>query len=208
MAMKHSLTERELQALKHIRNFLMRKARTPSIRELRDSLGYKSPRSAAVIVDSLVSKGFLSKKTDGSLRLVRLPQEEDHHTQTVDIPLVGRVAAGLPILAQENIESYIPVSVRWARPPHRYYLLHVSGDSMNNAGINNQDLALVRIQDTADNGDKVVALINEEATIKEFHRTKNAIILKPKSKNPKHKPIILTEDFRIQGVVLMAIPKP
>lgn len=77
---------------------------------------------------------------------------------------------------------------------------------MDEGGINNGDFVLVRQQSSAENGDTVVAIINDEATIKEFHSTKNAVILKPKSSNPQHVPIILTSDFQIQGVVVKTIP--
>ena len=80
-------------------------------------------------------------------------------------------------------------------------MLRAFGDSMNKAGINDGDLVLVRQQQTAENGDKVVALIDDEATIKEFHHEGDMIILKPQSTNSKHRPIILTWDFKIQGVV-------
>jgi len=110
-------------------------------------------------------------------------------------------------LAEENIEAYLPTSVRLARPPHRYFFLRVVGDSMNKAGIKNGDLALVRQQAVAQDGDRVVALIDDSATIKEFHRVPGAVLLKPRSTNEKHKPIILTEDFQIQGIVTASIPK-
>ena len=80
------------------------------------------------------------------------------------------------------------------------------GDSMNKKGIQNGNLVLVRQQPDADNGQAVVALINDKATVKELHKAKNAIILKPRSTNPENKPIILTDDFQIQGVVVASLP--
>jgi repressor LexA len=110
------------------------------------------------------------------------------------------------MLAEENIEAWIPVSVNLARPGGKYYLLRAHGDSMDKAGIRDGDLLLVRQQPQADNGNKIVALINDEATVKEFHREKNVVVLKPRSKNRRHKPIVLTEDFLIQGVVVSTLP--
>jgi repressor LexA len=126
--------------------------------------------------------------------------------KTTKVPLIGTIACGTPIFAEENIEAYIPVSVRFIKPSYKYFILRASGDSMNEAGINNGDLVLIRQQKTAQNGELVVALIDDEATIKEFRQKENMILLKPKSKSDRYQPIILTSDFRIQGVVETVIP--
>lgn len=204
---KANLSPKQLDAIRQIRNCMMHKGRLPSVRELMTALGYKSPRSAALIIEELVQKGILKKRSDGDLQLVKDPEPNSAHAQTIDIPLVGLVTCGMPILARENIEGYIPVSITLARPGSKYFLLRASGDSMNKAGINDGDLLLVRQQSTADNGDRVVALIDDEATVKEFHRSKDTIVLMPRSSNKKYKQIILTEDFQIQGIVMAVIPK-
>ncbi len=171
------------------------------------ALGYKSPRSAALIIDELVQKKILAKRSDGTLQLIVKQFENNRtHARTVNIPLVGTVACGAPILANENIEGLISVSIDLARPSFRYFLLRAQGDSMNNAGINDGDILLVRQQNYAENGDRVVALIDDEATVKIFEKTDSAIILRPKSTNTKHKPIILTRDFRVQGIVKAVLP--
>lgn len=205
--MKRNFTDKEMEAIRHIRNWLMHKGRTPSIRELMAALSYKSPRSAALIVENLLSKKVLKKRRDGSLQLLEDPSPDSINTRTVDVPLVGTVACGLPILAEENIEGRIPVSVNLAKQGLKYFLLRASGDSMDESGINNGDLLLVRQQPTANNGDIVVALIDDEATVKEFHLAKGAVVLQPRSRNTQHRPIILTDEFRVQGVVVATIPK-
>ncbi|HRY32273.1 MAG TPA: transcriptional repressor LexA [Bacteroidales bacterium] len=134
-------------------------------------------------------------------------EPEASYTKTVKIPVVGNVSCGLPILAEENIETYITVSERIIRSSYSYFILRASGDSMDDAGIKDGDLVLIRQQLTANNGDRVVALIDDEATIKEFHHKGSMIVLKPQSKNSQHQPIILSEDFRIQGVVESVIPR-
>ena len=201
------LSNKELEAIRHIRNSLMHRGRTPSVRELMVSLGYRSPRSASVLIDRLVKKGILQRKSDGYLKFIKTLEDDTTRAQTVDVPLVGRVACGMPILAEENIEAMIPVSVKIARPPNRYFLLRASGDSMNKRGISDGDLVLVRQQMAAENGEVVVALIDDEATIKELHMSDRMIVLRPKSTNKQHKPIILTEDFQIQGAVVTSIPE-
>lgn len=201
------LTNKEFAAIREIRNSLIHRGRNPSVRELMEALKYRSPRSAAVLIEQLTTKKFLRKKEDGSFQLIRHTEDDAAHAHTVDVPLVGAAACGMPILAEENIEATIPVSTKLARPNHRYFLLKAKGDSMNAQGINDGDLVLVRQQTTAENGDIVVALIDDKATIKEFCRTGETIILKPKSKSKEYKPIVLTKDFQIQGVVVTSIPK-
>ena len=202
---EYELSNIEAKALREIRNLLIHKGRTPSVRELMRALRYRSPRSAALIIDKLIDKGILRRKPDDSFQIIKNLKDDNMRAQTIDVPLVGTVACGTPVLAEENIEALIPVSIRMAKPPHKYFLLKTSGDSMNEAGINDGDLVLVRQQVTADNGDKVVALIDDESAIKELQISDDAIILKPKSTNKKHQPIILTRDFKIQGVVVAKI---
>lgn len=205
--MKIQLSQKQADALRYVRNWLMHKGKTPSVRELMTSLGYKSPRSAALIIEELIQKGILRKRSNGELQLIKDIDADSVHAHTVDIPLVGMVTCGVPILAQENIEGYIPVSVSLAKPGFKYFLLKAKGDSMKKAGINDGDLILVRQQSTAKNGDIVVALIDDEATVKEFQHHKNCVILMPRSNNKNHKPIILTENFQVQGVAVTTIPK-
>jgi repressor LexA len=205
--MQMQFSAKELETIRIIRNSLMTRGRVPSVREVMTELGYRSPRSAAVLMEQLEEKGVLKKRADGSIILVEQATGADDrsHAQTVDIPLVGSAACGMPIMATENVEALIPVSVKLAKPPHKYFLLRAKGDSMNEKGINDGDLVLVRQQQTADNGQDVVALIDDEATIKEFHKSGQAVVLRPRSKNRKHQPIVLTDDFRVQGVVVTAI---
>ncbi len=204
--MQTLVTNKELEAIREIRNSLMHVGRIPSMRELMSSLGYRSPRSASLIVDKLIKKGVLRRKHDGSLQFIKNLAEDTTRAQTVDVPLIGTVACGMPILAEENTQAMISVSTKLARPPHRYFLLKAKGDSMDQKGINNGDMVLVRQQTTAKNNDTVVAFIDDEATIKEFHSAGATVILKPRSTNKKHQPIVLTGDFQVQGIVVAVIP--
>jgi len=205
--MKAQLDKKQSNALRYIRNQLMYKGKTPSVRELMTALGYKSPRSAALIIGELIQKGILGKRANGELQLIKDIVADSVHARTVAIPLVGMVTCGAPILAQENIEGFIPVSVSLAKPGFKYFLLRAKGDSMNKAKINDGDLILVRQQSVAKNGDIVVALIDDEATVKEFQHNKNCVVLMPRSSNKNHKPIILAENFQVQGVAVTTIPK-
>lgn len=199
--------QKELEAIRYIRNFLMHRGHMPSIRKIGRELGYRSPRSASMIVEKLLEKGALQKKNDGSLRFIDAVLNNEFRAQTVTVPLVGTIACGIPTLAEENIEAMIPVSVKLAKPWYKHFLLRAEGDSMNDKGINDGNLLLIRQQETANDGDVVVALIDDFATVKEFHRSGNAIVLRPRSTNKSHQPILLDRDFKIQGIVVAVIPE-
>ena len=205
--MSSELNQKEREALKFVRNSLFHGNKSPSIRDVMKVLNYQSPHSAMIIVNSLIYKKILKRGNDGSLKIAKDPEESRANARTVNVPLVGCVSCGNPLLAKENIDMTVPVSIGLAKPPMAYFLLKAIGDSMNKAGINNDDLVLVRQQQTAENGDLIVALIDDEATIKEFHKANDVVILKPRSTNKKHKPIILTKDFIIQGVVVKTLSK-
>jgi repressor LexA len=202
---RKNLTRKDREAIRHIRNCLVHHGRSPSVRELMRALDYNSPRSAALVLDRLMAAGTLMRRPDGTLRILKDPTDAVTNPQTVEVPLVGSVACGTPIFAQENIEAMIPISNRFVRSGSRYFLLKTLGDSMDEAGIDDGDLVLVRQQSTARNGDLVVALIDDNATVKEFHHSGTTIILKPKSRNKKHQAIILTQDFLVQGIVTRII---
>jgi len=201
----HQLSSKEKDALRFIRNCLLTRGKSPSVRELQTELGYNSPRSAALIIEKLISTKFIRRRSDSQLQLLRSLAEERSHARTVLVPLVGAAPCGEPFLAESNMEAMVPISVSLAKPSHRYFLLRAKGDSMDKASIYDGDLVLVRQQPMADNGTIVVALIDDEATIKEFHKTSTAILLKPRSHSSKHKTIIVTKNFRIQGIVLTSI---
>jgi len=199
-------SSKELAALRHIRNWLVHEGRSPSVRELMGVLKYKSPRSAALVINRLIAGGALRRRSGGELQLLRTKMGGLEGAQTVDVPLVGSVSCGSPVLAEENIEAFFKISTNLVRPPHRYFLLRAKGDSMNKKGIREGDLILARQQTTARNGEIVVALVDGEATIKEFRRLSNVIILQPRSTNSAHKPVVLTDNVAIQGVVVTTIP--
>jgi repressor LexA len=195
-------TNKEIRAIKVMRDYLMKDGRMPSVRELMTEMEYKSPRSASIIIDNLLGHGVLKKKLDGTLQMVQyeISSDTENRAQTVQVPLLGTVACGTPIFAEENVEAMFSVSTRLAKGPSKYFLLKAEGDSMDEKGINSGDMILVRQQDTATHGDIVVALIDDEATVKELR------VLMPRSSNKSHSPIILAKDFMIQGIVISTIP--
>lgn len=202
--MINQLTTKDKKAFALIRNKIINYGKSPSLREINEVTGGKSPRSASLIIDRLIKAGLIIKR--GKEIILANTIRSTNSINTVDIPLVGSISCGTPILAEENIETYIPVSTSLTKKGSIYFLLRATGDSMNLAGINSGDLLLVKQQQTAENNNKVVALINDEATVKIFEKTNDAVILKPRSTNNAHKPIILTNDCMIQGVVIATIP--
>lgn len=197
----------EAKALKLIRNSVAHRGMPPSIRELSTQLNYQSSNSATRIIDRLVRTGYIKKRPSGRIQLVEMIESGNSAARTVDVPIVGVAPCGAPLLAEENIEGYISVSTNLAKPGHRYFILRTVGDSMDKV-IPEDSFVLVKQQPAADhNGQNVVALIDDEATIKSIHKKGGSIFLVPQSKNNAHQPILMENDFLIQGVVEKVLPK-
>jgi len=171
-------------------------------------MGLKSPRSVAQYLNVLEEGGYIQRgKGARNIKIIKSPYDNNISSKTVKIPIVGYISCGVPFLAEENIEKQVVISEKIAKPPYKYFILRAVGDSMNKVDINDGDLVLVRQQMMANNGDIVVALIDDEATIKQLRLYKNYITLEPKSTNTEHCPIVLERDFRIQGVVVSSMPE-
>jgi repressor LexA len=166
-----------------IRNFLAREGLSPSVHDLAGVLGISGASAHAQIV-SLESKGYI-KRTKGRSRSIEIIKGLRGVAQLVQVPIIGRVAAGVPILAVENIVGEISVSSADARG--HCFALEVVGDSMIDAGINEGDFLVVRQQPIAENGDIVVAMVGDEATVKRLFISEDQIELRPA--NEKYKPI-------------------
>jgi repressor LexA len=199
------ISEKEKELIRHIRNYITHQDKNPSFRYLMKIMNYKSPRSISLMIDNLLKNKILQKDINGLFKISKEFEQNNYSEKTVDIPLIGNVSCGLPIFAEENVESVIPVSTKLAKPQYKYFFLKAVGDSMNKKGINPGDFVLVRQQNSANSGDIIVALIDNEATIKEIQILNNVILLKPHSTNPEHKPIVLSSDFLIQGLVITSI---
>ncbi len=202
--MPKDTTNKDKKAFALIRNRIVHTGIGPTLAEINKVTGGKSPRSASLVLDRLERDGLIKRE---NRKIVSIDFGTSNSISTVDVPLVGSIPCGSPMLAEENIETFIPVSTSLAKKGSKYFLLRASGDSMNLAGIKDRDILLVRQQEVAENGDRVVALIDEEATVKLFEKKKDVVILRPKSKNPKHRPIVLTDNCKIQGVVVAVLPQ-
>lgn len=181
-------TPEQKRVLNLMRHYKALHGDLPSLTYIYRELGYNNKSSAQYQVNALREKGLLD--------LVDFP------TEMVRIPLVGNVSCGPAILAEENIEGYIPLEASSLRQrTAKYFFLRASGDSMNKAGINSGDFVLVRQQPTANNNDIVVALVGDDATLKKLGRTDDGVpVLVPCSTNPIHKPQYILEDLSILGI--------
>ncbi|MCG2712063.1 MAG: transcriptional repressor LexA [Candidatus Omnitrophica bacterium] len=202
------LTQKQEEFFNILTNYICREKIPPTNREILKMMELKSPRSVAQYLDVLEEGGYIQRgKGARNIRILKSPYDSNNSSKTVKVPILGCVPCGAPFLAEENIERSVAISDKIAKPPFKYFMLKAVGDSMNKAGINDGDLVLVRQQMTANNGNIVVALIDDEATIKKLRLRKDHITLEPNSTNPNHCPIVLERDFRIQGIVVSSMPE-
>lgn len=177
----------------------------PSIRQIGTALGISSTNGVRLHLQALQKKGYIrrSQRTSrGIVSLNRLPHAASaSHSATVDLPILGRVAAGTPVMAAENHEGSLTLDASLLKNQESF-ALRVNGDSMIDAGILDGDIVVVRVQQGADNGDIVVALLGEEVTVKRFYREKGKIRLQPE--NPAMAPIYGT-DVEICGKVIALV---
>ena len=197
------LTSRQAEVLQFIGKHSERHGFPPSVRDIGDRFGL-NPATVHDHIKALERKGRLLRQPNRSRSLVVIKPDgpTDEHLTPNEVPIVGRVAAGAPILAQENIEDVLRLPEGWA--PEGAFLLRVEGDSMQNAHILDGDYVLVRPDKTASNGEIVVAMIEDEATVKRFYRKKNSVELRPE--NPAYAPIEVrgseASGFSIVGKVI------
>lgn len=197
--MYSDLTNRQISILEFIKKEIRIKGYPPSVREIGEAVGLSSSSTVHGHLAQLEAKGYIRRDptkpraievTDGSENIIK--------KELINVPLIGKVTAGQPILAVENVEDTFPLPLDFVRNDN-VYMLSVSGSSMINAGILDGDFVLVRQQSTAKNGDIVVAMIEDEATVKTFYREKNYIRLQPE--NPDFEPII-SDNVSILGKVI------
>lgn len=177
-----SLSARQQDILSFIRDFIREKGYPPAVREIGKAVGLSSSASVHSHLQKLEDGGYLQRDPAKPRAMELVENAAWRQKSMIPVPLVGRVTAGTPILAQENIEDVFPLPQALIGNHEHVFLLTVQGDSMIKAGIFDGDYILVRKQDFADNGDIVVALIEgEEATVKRFFRERDIIRLQPEN---------------------------
>ncbi len=200
------LTEKQKKVLGWIEESLDKTGRAPTVRELQDKLGCAAPMGVVSHLRALENKGYI-RRIEGKARgiLVTAPSGKAPE-EMVSVPLVGNVACGMPIWAEEMIEEWIPLSTKLVGHTQDVFMLRAKGDSMNLAGIDDGDYIVFKKTSTALPGDKVVVLIGSEATVKRVKFERNKVIFEPVSTNKEHKPIVPNPGtFMIQGKVIGVI---
>jgi len=201
------LSDKQIKILKYIKNELTLRGYPPSIREICQAVGLSSTSSVHAHINTLEEKGYI-KKGSNKRRALELIDVDDicssmPKKEIVNVPIIGTVTAGEPILAVENVDDTLPISIDFVGNKESY-VLKVKGESMIEAGILDGDYVIVNSQNTAKNGDYVVALIDDEATVKTFYKEKDHIRLQPENKllDP-----ILVKNPYILGVVKAVVRK-
>jgi repressor LexA len=200
------------QVVDALSGWFVRSSIPPTVEELRRLLGVGSTRTVLRYLDALKEEGYIERWSGArGLRMRKGPAAKSVETRLV--PIVGEAPAGQLIPAEENMLGQVQMPKDFLKPPSaKFFLLRVRGDSMNRSKIQGQtiesgDLVLVRQQERADPGKIVVALVDGEATIKKLLKGPGYYVLQPESSNPKNRPIIVAQNFRIQGTVCRVFKK-
>ena len=195
---KGKISEKQSEILEFIKEKILEKGYPPTVREICETVHLKSTSSVHSHLETLEKNGYI-KRDPTKPRTIEICDDSFNmiRTEMVNIPVVGQVAAGTPILAEQNIDSYFPIPAEMC-PKGQMFILNVKGDSMINAGIFNGDRIFVEACDTARNGEQIVALIDDSATVKTFFKEKGHIRLQPE--NDDMDPIIV-DDCEILGRV-------
>jgi repressor LexA len=200
------ISDRQRQILDLIHETVQRRGYPPSVREIGEAVGLSSPSTVHSHLSALVEGGYLRRDATKPRAIEVIDSGsggELRRAPVRDVPLVGRIAAGSPILAEEDIEEIFPLPTELVGNDP-VIMLRVQGDSMINAGIFDGDLVVVRRQPEARNGELVAALINgEEATVKRFRREGDRVLLI--AENPAYEPIVLTAGVEIVGKVVAVL---
>jgi repressor LexA len=194
------LSVRQASILEFIQQKLDERGYPPSVREIGEAVGLKSSSTVHAHLKQLQKKGYIHRDPTKPRAIEMI----GNNTAIVRVPIVGRIAAGEPILAVENIEDTFPLPVSFLNTNKKVFMLAVRGNSMIKAGILDGDYIIVRQQNTADDGDIVVALLGEEATVKRFFKEKSGIRLQPE--NDEMKPI-KSKDVVVLGKVTGVLRK-
>ena len=192
------ISDKQKEILEYIKNEILNKGYPPTVRDIGEAVHLKSTSSVHSHLETLEKNGYI-RRDPTKPRAIEIIDENFNLTrrEVVNVPLVGQVAAGEPILAVQNIETYFPIPAEFM-PNEESFLLRVKGESMVNAGIFSGDNVLVKKQPVAENGDIVVALVDDSATVKTFYKENGHIRLQPE--NDTMDPIIV-DDCEIVGKV-------
>lgn len=207
MANLENLSQRQRDIYTYIVKEIKKKGYPPSVREIGRAVGLKSPASVHNHLKTLEELEYIRRDPSKprAIEILDKEKKEDEMRDVFDkemihIPIVGKVTAGIPILAEENIEDYFPVPTSFIKVKgKKLFMLEIDGESMINAGINDGDYVIAQQQNTANNGEIVIALIDNRATVKRFYKRSDYVELKPE--NPNYDPI-LVKNVKLMGKVV------
>ena len=193
------ITDKQREILEYIKEMILKKGYPPAVREICEAVHLKSTSSVHSHLESLEKNGYI-RRDPTKPRTIEILDDDFALTrrELVNVPVIGTVAAGVPILAEQNIEDYLPIPAE-ILPNKEVFMLKVKGNSMIEAGIYNGDKVIVAKQPNAENGDKVVALLDDSATVKTFYKENGHFRLQPE--NSSMDPIIL-DQVEILGKVI------
>ncbi len=193
------ITDKQREILEYIKEMILKKGYPPAVREICEAVHLKSTSSVHSHLESLEKNGYI-RRDPTKPRTIEILDDDFALTrrELVNVPVIGTVAAGTPILAEQNIEDYLPIPAG-ILPNKEVFMLKVKGNSMIEAGIYNGDKVIVAKQPDAENGDKVVALVDDSATVKTFYKENGHFRLQPE--NSSMEPIIL-DQVEILGKVI------
>ncbi len=198
--MYENLSDKQIKILEFMKNYIKYKGYPPAIREICNELNISSTSTVHSHIVKLENKGYIKRDPlkNRAIEIIDLDYDEDIKKETFDVPIIGKVTAGEPIFAIENIEDTYPLPIELSTKGN-LFILNVQGESMIEAGILDGDRIIVRQQKTANNGDIVVAMIDESATVKRYYKMSDHVELRPE--NSTMFPIIVRE-VEILGKVI------
>ncbi len=210
--MKEPLSPKQQRVLETIKKQIVMTKESPTIEELRLALNFLSLRTVVQYLDVLERKGYIVRRKNAK-RNIELRDADERGMPSaflVSIPVVANVGCDdLSVFAQEQYDEYLEVDKQIVdENDGGIVAVRAVGESMVDAGIFSGDYVLIRFTDHAENGDRVAAIVGDMITVKRFERKDGAVILWPESKDPKYKPIVLREDFKIVGKVLCVVSEP
>lgn len=204
-----SLTGKQKRVLDNIQLYISAKGEPPTLDELRQNLGFKSLRTVVQYIETLERKGYIARRKHARRNIeLRTVDAEGRTATLVSVPVVANVGCDdLSVFAQEQNDEFLQVDKHIVDEAHgEIVAVRAVGDSMADAGVKSGDYILVQFTDKVKSGDRVAAIIGDMVTVKRLERRQGVTILYPESKDPKYKPIILRDNFKIAGRVLCIIP--
>ena len=204
-----SLTGKQKRVLDNIQLYIKAKGEPPTLDELRQNLGFKSLRTVVQYIETLERKGYIARRKYSRRNIeLRTVDAEGRTATLVSVPVVANVGCDdLSVFAQEQTDEFLQVDKQIVDEVHgEIVAVRAVGDSMADAGVKSGDYILVQFTDKVKSGDRVAAIIGDMVTVKRLERRNGVTILYPESKDPKYKPIVLRDNFKIAGRVLCIIP--